>query len=389
MEKTILTTEIYAMFLQLIVISATVFETKLRTKKSNAFFILAVSVFISITFDAISYLVMDKNLNDSMLFLINLFNYAMPFVVYGMYLEYMNISLREKIPFKTGYLHGGRVAFILGIICTVVFAFEGKFFYISEGVYHRGEWYDGYLAMFVIAMLYVYIVIFMHAGKISLHDTFAYVMFILIPTALIIVNMFIDQLALTIASMALADLIIYIMLQSERESILIKKEEITYKLAHYDELTRLKNRLAFNTTIESMNGDGVVGIAFGDVNGLKYTNDHYGHVAGDKLLCDFADMLTVCYGHENVYRISGDEYVVIVQGISDEQFRQKKEVILERRKEHEFPIASIGFVHGSVSEIRRLLDMAEKEMYADKKAFYAEYPKYGREKTKKPDALTD
>ncbi len=389
MENSILTTEIYALLLQIIVISATVFETKLRTKKSNAFFILAVCVFVSIALDAISYIVADKNLSDGTLFLINLLNYTMPFVVYGMYQEYLEISLSEKISTRRGILHGGRAAIVLGILATIVFSCKGKFFYISEGVYHRGEWYDGYLAMFVIAMLYIYIVIFMHAGKISLHDTFAYVMFIFIPTVFIVINMFIDPIALSIASQALANLIVYIMLQSERESILIKKEEITYKLAHYDELTRLKNRLAFNTTIESMNGDGVVGIAFGDVNGLKYTNDHYGHVAGDKLLCDFADMLTDCYGHENVYRISGDEYVVIVPGISVEQFRLKKEVVLEKRKEHEFPIASIGFVHGSVSEIRRLLDMAEKEMYSDKKVFYAEYPKYGREKIKKPDVIAD
>lgn len=389
MNNAILTTEIYALLLQIIVISATVFETKLRTRKSNAFFILAVCVFVSIATDTVTYITADKPMNNSVLFLINLLDYIVPFAVYGVYLEYLHISVSEKIPTKKSFLYGGRCAFVIGMICTAVLSFCGKTFYISDGYYHRGEWYNVYLTMFVFAILYVYIVIFSHAKKIRPHDVAAYVLFILIPTVFIIINLFIEQLSLSIASLALAVLIIYIMLQSERESILIKKEEHTYKLANYDELTKLKNRLAFNTAIDSMKGEGEVGVAFGDVNGLKYTNDHYGHTAGDKLLCDFADMLTVCYSHENVYRISGDEYAVIVPKISLEQFNMKKEVILKRRTEHKFPIAAIGFVHGSESEIRRLLDLAEKEMYEDKKKFYAEYPQYGREKTKKPDAMSD
>ncbi len=59
------------------------------------------------------------------------------------------------------------------------------------------------------------------------------------------------------------------------------------------------------------------------------------------------------------------------------------------RNEGEFPIAAVGFVHGSKSEINRLLDMAEKEMYEDKKKFYAEYPKYGREKIRQPEAVVE
>lgn len=57
-----------------------------------------------------------------------------------------------------------------------------------------------------------------------------------------------------------------------------------------DALTGLYNKQAFERD-STTNHFGFVGILFADINGLKYTNDHFGHSAGDKLIKDFAAKL--------------------------------------------------------------------------------------------------
>ena len=51
----------------------------------------------------------------------------------------------------------------------------------------------------------------------------------------------------------------------------------------------------------------------GDVNGLKLTNDTYGHAEGDKLLIEIADILKRCCEKEEIIaRVGGDEFCIIL-----------------------------------------------------------------------------
>lgn len=78
-----------------------------------------------------------------------------------------------------------------------------------------------------------------------------------------------------------------------------------------DALTGLYNKQAFERD-STTNHFGFVGILFADINGLKYTNDHFGHSAGDKLIKDFAAKLkeTFISPIYTCYHISGDEFIV-------------------------------------------------------------------------------
>ena len=51
-----------------------------------------------------------------------------------------------------------------------------------------------------------------------------------------------------------------------------------------------------------------------DLNGLKQINDLKGHQAGDEYIRNGADIICKAFTHSPVYRIGGDEFVVIVQG---------------------------------------------------------------------------
>ena len=50
-----------------------------------------------------------------------------------------------------------------------------------------------------------------------------------------------------------------------------------------------------------------------DLNGLKNANDSFGHAAGDELICAAADCMKNSFSeHSKVYRVGGDEFVVII-----------------------------------------------------------------------------
>jgi diguanylate cyclase (GGDEF)-like protein/PAS domain S-box-containing protein len=92
------------------------------------------------------------------------------------------------------------------------------------------------------------------------------------------------------------------------------EEEIKYLLFH-DKLTGLYNRRYFEEEMKRMNTNRVkdIGIIMGDINGLKLTNDCFGHDAGDKLLQDVADIIkNTCRQGDIVARLGGDEFVIIL-----------------------------------------------------------------------------
>jgi diguanylate cyclase (GGDEF)-like protein/PAS domain S-box-containing protein len=93
-------------------------------------------------------------------------------------------------------------------------------------------------------------------------------------------------------------------------------ESLMY-LSTHDTLTGLYNRAYFDTEIQRL-GVGrnfPVAIVFGDMDGLKATNDRLGHAVGDELLRRAATVLRGAFrGEDVVARIGGDEFGVLLPG---------------------------------------------------------------------------
>ncbi len=84
-----------------------------------------------------------------------------------------------------------------------------------------------------------------------------------------------------------------------------------------DSLTGLGNRMAFDKKIEEIATEGISPqdwvMLMLDVNGLKYTNDIFGHAAGDSLILAAANAIRETYGKQGeCYRLGGDEFVVLI-----------------------------------------------------------------------------
>ena len=90
--------------------------------------------------------------------------------------------------------------------------------------------------------------------------------------------------------------------------------------AYRDPLTGVKSKHAFveketeiNELIEASSIE-KFSVVVCDVNGLKHINDTYGHKAGDAYICEACKLVCVVFNHSPVFRIGGDEFVVIMTG---------------------------------------------------------------------------
>ena len=91
------------------------------------------------------------------------------------------------------------------------------------------------------------------------------------------------------------------------------------ELAHKDALTGVGSKLAYDNqmkelTDEIRQGNPVFGIVMIDLNNLKYLNDTYGHEKGNLAIIKICSMVCDVFTHSPVYRIGGDEFVVILKG---------------------------------------------------------------------------
>lgn len=153
------------------------------------------------------------------------------------------------------------------------------------------------------------------------------------------------------------------------------------KLAYTDSLTGLKNRNCFNKFCAGLDNSFQknIGVIFCDLNRLKYTNDNYGHQQGDKLICKFANILRENFSHDECFRMSGDEFIVVSLGQAEISFEEKVKEYIQINNKEKVPLASIGSCWKlSTENLNSMVNEAEANMYRDKNEFYKRFPQFKR-----------
>ncbi|MCR5670873.1 MAG: GGDEF domain-containing protein [Butyrivibrio sp.] len=89
-------------------------------------------------------------------------------------------------------------------------------------------------------------------------------------------------------------------------------------LAYQDSLTHVKNKAWYDKVKarvddDIMNGRAHFAIVMADLNHLKLINDTYGHENGDLYISGACHQICVIYDHSPVFRIGGDEFVVLLE----------------------------------------------------------------------------
>jgi diguanylate cyclase (GGDEF)-like protein len=96
-------------------------------------------------------------------------------------------------------------------------------------------------------------------------------------------------------------------------------EKLQYLLAYRDSLTGLRNTTSYKVWLNDFDkeikegGSEEFGVIVLDMNYLKETNDRYGHDAGNKLITHAAQIISGVFRRSPVFRIGGDEFLVILQ----------------------------------------------------------------------------
>ena len=119
-----------------------------------------------------------------------------------------------------------------------------------------------------------------------------------------------------------------------------KKENLMYKLAYVDPLTGLNNRRYAMDQMKRLMEEGTSFVmSFIDIDYLKYCNDTFGHKSGDEYLMEIANALKSLGGE--VYRIGGDEFILIQTGISahnqDEHLEALRAMLREGSTDKPYP----------------------------------------------------
>jgi diguanylate cyclase (GGDEF)-like protein len=113
------------------------------------------------------------------------------------------------------------------------------------------------------------------------------------------------------------------------QEITRQKQQHLFRLAHYDQLTGLPNRLLFRDHLEqaceyAKRKKGSVGLIFADLDKFKYINDTMGHPFGDKLLKAVAKLFLGCVrACDTVARLGGDEFVFVITEVGGENDAEK------------------------------------------------------------------
>lgn len=151
-------------------------------------------------------------------------------------------------------------------------------------------------------------------------------------------------------------------------------DRISY-LSHHDQLTGLYNRYYFEEQLETFNNDDnlPLTLAMLDVNGLKLTNDAFGHATGDRLLKKVAAVLTVnCRERDILFRVGGDEFVIIMPNSTNLDAEEVFKNIYRAFEKAEFENIIISVSIGWSTKTSKLQNMndiynkAEEFMYRKK-----------------------
>lgn len=163
-------------------------------------------------------------------------------------------------------------------------------------------------------------------------------------------------------------------------------------LSYHDDLTGLLNRNSLvdyldNVRERSLKSLGALSI---DINGLKNFNKEFGREYGDEVVIRVGEVLEEYFRSGEVYRVTGDEYLVLVENTSYEDFTKQIYAAHTKLDNISLGLVSMGYAWEKVDiDVDKLVNHAEVMMLDEKKKYYKNLKKGHHEPIIKKDLLED
>jgi len=152
-------------------------------------------------------------------------------------------------------------------------------------------------------------------------------------------------------------------------------EEESIYLNYHDQLTGLYNRRFYDEELKRLDTERnlPISLIMADVNGLKLTNDAFGHMAGDQLLKKIGEIMNrECRSDDIVARMGGDEFILLLprtSALEADSIMKRINASIQQEK-WEGVVCSVSFGFGTKrtqqEEIKKIYMLAEDRMYKDK-----------------------
>lgn len=155
------------------------------------------------------------------------------------------------------------------------------------------------------------------------------------------------------------------------------------QIANYDALTGLLNRNSYNAALDSLAKEdrGSLACVYMDANGLHEINNHLGHLAGDRMLKTIAEALRRVFLKDDIYRIGGDEFVVLCRRKTEKEVCRMVEAVKKSLSGQNYDV-SVGIAwQKNNSNVEGIVNDAEAAMQQDKEHFYQNSGKERRMRT--------
>ncbi|RFA26984.1 hypothetical protein CAI21_15585 [Alkalilimnicola ehrlichii] len=192
--------------------------------------------------------------------------------------------------------------------------------------------------------------------------------------------------------LGLALVIAYTRLRLRQEEISRRSAQRLYWLANYDTLTGLPNRNLLQDRLQqalsrARRHNYRVAVLFCDLDGFKAVNDTAGHEVGDRLLVTVAKRLQASLrDQDTVGRLSGDEFVVVLEDVTDRNAAERVVEELQRSLDEGISIDEFDFMVSASIGLALYPDDGKEADALLRRADYAMYSRKHPDWVAPPDA---
>lgn len=176
-----------------------------------------------------------------------------------------------------------------------------------------------------------------------------------------------SALAFKSAGLLLSTLTLFLAIMLRNRDIFRSLE----RLGATDQMTGVGNRRGFAEYLRALPDGMSLAFIFGDLNGLKQTNDTQGHEVGDQLIRQAAQSMKNLTGDIAVFRMGGDEFMLVARDVDKTQARRIIRDLRARYRSSGISMA-LGYIvcQTPIVNIDDVLSQVDQKMYADKDRIY-------------------
>lgn len=377
-----LSINLVSLFVLIIIIYGNIFELSEGRTKANSYFLLyGIILGVGVLSDAISFVGEIFYWPDLLQKFISTISFTVGGIISFLFILYLLEIINERSKVNIIYYVISAILCGITVLIDFILSVTGNYFTVVGGEYTDGAYTQVSANLSILFYIWMFMLVIRFVKVLGLHDFVAFISYILVPMFGALVYKYLD-ISIEYAMMVLSLLLIFVMIQADAQNRAKQREKVLLDQSLTDEMTGLYNRTAHDRDIES---DRVIPADFIylslDLNGLKSTNDTYGHVAGDELIKGVGECLLKTFDRTGkCYRIGGDEFACILD-VSVEEMKELLEkfdtIVEEWSKAHSRKLSvSYGFAtikefcHVKNFGIDLLIKVADGRMYKCKANHY-------------------